>query len=293
MQEAPPEKRRKRVLLAIMGAVAFIFLVQFISRPYDYTREGLGFLPRKKPEKVKVYFTQEGRRMLVGGKVPEESFDIEEFDLDPGSLKYGLGRERFKALMGPKYETVEGTRKWLKAEDKVLGVKVGDEVRVFPLAILQRHEVVNDRIGDVPFFAAYCFLADLGAVYDRRLDDQVLTFAVSGYTYRDKDVFGGFDAFVLWDRDTESLWWPPLGRAVSGSLRGRPLRMLDQALWAQTTWGELREQYPDAHFKILGTEQHHEVPKNWPKLQVDKLSPPPTSQPADAGAIRWGENATM
>ena len=29
--------------------------------------------------------------------------------------------------------------------------------------------------------------------------------------------------FVLWDRDTESLWWPLAGTAVSGPMIGRPL----------------------------------------------------------------------
>ncbi|MBW1852336.1 MAG: DUF3179 domain-containing protein [Deltaproteobacteria bacterium] len=41
---------------------------------------------------------------------------------------------------------------------------------------------------------------DLAAVYSRRVDDQVLTLAPSGWTYE--------STFVLYDRETGSLWYP-------------------------------------------------------------------------------------
>lgn len=41
-------------------------------------------------------------------------------------------------------------------------------------------------------FAAYCILANLGAVYGREIAFP-LTFAVSGYTYSDQDVWPGIE----------------------------------------------------------------------------------------------------
>ena len=64
--------------------------------------------------------------------------------------------------------------------------------------------MVNDVVGGKPIMAAYCELADLGAIYDRVLDDKVYTFALSGYTYFDPEVWDGMDGFVLWDREPKA-----------------------------------------------------------------------------------------
>lgn len=41
---------------------------------------------------------------------------------------------------------------------------------------------------------------DLAAVYSRQIDGQSLTLAPSGWTYK--------DTFVLYDKETGSLWYP-------------------------------------------------------------------------------------
>jgi hypothetical protein len=51
----------------------------------------------------------------------------------------------------------------------------------------------------------YCISADLGAIYDRQYGDEVLTFALGGYTYYEPNIWNGLDAFVLWDKESESL----------------------------------------------------------------------------------------
>lgn len=151
-----------------------------------------------------------------------------------------------------------------------------------------RHEVVNDVVGDRPIFAVYCILADLGAVYDRHISSNALTFALSGYTYADRTVWGGRDAFVFWDRDTESLWWPLVGRAVSGPLIDTAIKVLEKELWAQTTWGSIKGKYPD--IKVLKPGQDMERPTDWPRLSGLFQTPSHEKLPADAIAPRWGEN---
>ena len=68
----------------------------------------------------------------------------------------------------------------------------------------------------IPFSAAWCILARLGAVYERQIDGHSLTLAVSSYTYGDGLTWRGGHAFVLWDRDSQSLWWPHLARPSPG-----------------------------------------------------------------------------
>ena len=125
------------------------------------------------------------------------------------------------------------------------------------------HYKVNDRLNGEPIMAVYCILADLGAIYDRQYGDKELTFALSGYTYFDEQVWNGMDGFVLWDRETESLWWPLMDRAVSGDLKGVELLEKDKAHWKDTTWGYIKENHPNAQILISG--QDYERPKTWQK----------------------------
>lgn len=230
------------------------------------------------------------RRLLYGGESEDSYFDITTFRLKPENLHYGLGREAFAALIKPEFESARSASQWLADTERVLAVKIGQQVRVYPVSLLTQHEVVNDEINGVPFFAAYCILADLGAVYDRRVADHVLTFGVSGYTYATPEVWDGSDAFVLWDRDTQSLWWPPLGKAVSGPLIDMPLKLLDEKLWMQSTWGTVRIAHPDA--MVLKPGQDLERPKNWQALTIHRNDVPNESAQNNTIAPRWGENVT-
>ena len=291
-----PEASRRR--LRILYHVAFVLLLAHFATVYllpgyfhdrrgqarGWPGGGFGSPERASP----VIEGDDGTRLLRGGDDPSMHFDITTFRLNPANLRYGLGREAFPALIEPTFISADEADASLNPEAPVLAVHIEDEVRVYPIELLTHHEVVNDVVAGVPIFAAYCVLADLGAVYDRRFGDQTLTFALSGYTYADAEVWDGRNAFVLWDRETESLWWPPIGKAVSGPLVDRPLRLLDEAHWSQTTWGEVVEQHP--HARVLEPGQDFERPDEWPGL--DSPPPAPIADAADPPAIapRWGRN---
>lgn len=240
-------------------------------------------------DKSHVIERDDGARLLNGGQDESMHFDITTFRLNPANLKYGIGREAFPALIDPKFVSTAEARAWLGPDDRVLAVRIKDEVRVYPVELLIRHEVVNDVVAGVPIFAAYCILADLGAVYDRRMGDHTLTFALSGYTYSDPDVWDGMNAFVLWDRETESLWWPPIGKAVSGALVDQPLELLDEAQWSQTTWGQIVAKHPQA--MVLQRGQDFERPESWPGLDEPLQPSVAGSVEEPAIAPRWGDNA--
>jgi hypothetical protein len=234
---------------------------------------------------------ENGRRLLWAGDDKSDHFDITNFHLDAEALRYGLGREAFAALIEPTFVSAADADTWLEPSHAVLAVKIGDEVKVYPLRLLQHHEVVNDTVGGKPIFAAWCYLARLGAVYERTVGEHTLTFAVSGYTYGDGQTWGGDQAFVLWDRDTESLWWPPIGKAVSGPLMDTPMKILDTDLWAQSDWATMREKYPDA--QVLKPRQKMERPDSWHRLDIQTPTTRPTTVPADAIAPTWGKNADL
>ncbi len=146
----------------------------------------------------------------------------------------------------------------------------GKEVKAYAIKDLTRHEVVNDVLNGEPIFAAYCILADLGAIYTRTYGDKVFTFAVSGYTYYDPEIWNGLDGFILWDRETESLWWPLIDKAVSGRLKNMPLLKLEQTKWEDTNWQSIKNRFPNA--EVLISNQDFERPIDWPQYKlVDDL----------------------
>lgn len=208
---------------------------------------------------------KDGKKWLYGGKDSLQHFDISHCELKDEQFHYGIGRERFPALLAPEFTSVvEADAIWADSSRFLLAQYNGD-IKAYSVKDLTRHEIVNDELGGQPIMAAYCILADLGAIYERTYNDQVLTFALSGYTYYDEKVWNGLDGFVFWDRDTESLWWPLIGRAVSGSLKGVKLLEMDQEYWEDTTWGVIKKKYPTA--QVLQSGQDYERPKSWKKLE--------------------------
>ena len=209
------------------------------------------------------FLNQNGNKMLYGGDT-HEHFNINNLDLNPEQFHYGLGRERFPALLEPKFESVEAASSKWHDKQRFLVAHKGNEVKAYSVRDLTRHEVVNDVIDGEPIFAAYCILADLGAIYKRTYDDKIFTFGVSGYTYYDRKVWSGLDGFILWDRETESLWWPLIDKAVSGKLKGVKLQKLEDSYWEDTNWAIIKEKYPNA--QILISNQDFERPKRWKKI---------------------------
>ena len=207
------------------------------------------------------FFEVDGEKMLYGGKDSTQHFNITNYDLKDEQFHYGIGRERFPALLKPEFVTVkEADSIWADSTRFILA-HAGNDVKAYSVKDLTRHEVVNDVLNGEPIMAVYCILADLGAIYDRQYGDKELTFALSGYTYYDDEVWDGLDGFVLWDRETESLWWPLIDKAVSGPLKGVELLEKDKAYWEDTTWKAIKEKYPNA--QVLKSDQDFERPKTW------------------------------
>lgn len=234
------------------------------------------------------FFTKGGKKYLYGGEREEEHFDVTNCDLEVDQFHYGLGREAFPALLKPEFISVEEAAPLWSDQDRFLLAKMGEETKAYSIKDLTRHEVVNDVIDGKPVFAAYCILADLGAMYDRVIGEREYTFALSGYTYYDPEVWNGMDGFVMWDRETESLWWPLIGKAVSGKMKGTEMIVLDEQHWKQTTWEDIVENHPEA--RILKSGQDFDRPLTWHR----KYGPPAeTESSGKAVAPKWGENSAI
>lgn len=208
-------------------------------------------------------FYREGEAFLTGGPADSQHFDISNWDLNPCNLRFGFCREHFPAVYDPRYESREGGDFAYDPEDRFILVDDG-EVKAYSIELLVKHEAVNDTINGHPILVAYCVLADLPIVYSRNYCGNTLTFALSGYTYHDKRYHWDTEAFVMWDRETESLWFPLADKAVAGTMDEVQLETYNQSKWRVTTYADVQQNYPRA--KLLARDIVVDPPGGWPTL---------------------------
>lgn len=218
------------------------------------------------------FLTVNNKRMMYGGEDTTWLFDVSNLTLKEENFHFGIGREKFHALINPKFISMEEAEKDTSISDstRFLFVNINGDARAYSVDLLTHHEIVNDVVGGEPIMAAYCVLADLGAIYTRKLGGKVFTFALSGYTYFDEAVWNGLDGFVFWDRETESTWWPLIGKAVSGPMLETNLIEYNKENWADITWAEI-EAKNISNLKVLKSGQTMEARTTWKKFTEKEI----------------------
>lgn len=175
------------------------------------------------------------------GAVEMNGFDLGNAQIPIAAIERGgPPRDGIPALDAPRFTAVAQTH-WLKPQDRVLGIHHNGVARAYPVAILNWHEIVNDRIGGKPVAVTYCPLCGSGVAFSAHLEERDLHFGVSGLLYN-SDV-------LLYDRETESLWSQILGKAISGKLAGAALERIPLL---HTTWQDWRDRFPQG--EVLSTE---------------------------------------
>lgn len=173
--------------------------------------------------------------------------DVGAFDLSTSSvprheiLSGGPPKDGIPALTDSQVVSAEAAT-YLRADDRVLGVAMGNQARAYPIRILNWHEAINDRLGEVPIVVTYCPLCGTGMVFRGEREGRRVLFGVSGLIYN-SDV-------LLYDRDTESLWSQLKMEAITGPRVGERLEWLPAEL---TTWRAWRAAHPQTDALSLNT----------------------------------------
>lgn len=212
-----------------------------------------------------IVFYENETKLLYGGENDGWHFRINNLNLDECRFSSGLGRESFHALIEPEYIPVQEETYDYRENERTIVVFSDDGPMAYPISLARSHEVINDVIDDKPVAIVYCVLANFFRVYSRKICDTVFTFALSGYTYNDPNIWDGRDGFVWWDRETESLWWPLIDKAVSGTMKGADLQIFPRGEWAEMYWKDVLEKYPDA--MVLKRNQTMEPPEGWQQFE--------------------------
>jgi hypothetical protein len=172
-------------------------------------------------------------------------------------LAAGMPKDGIPAISDPSFLTpdeVEALNQqvrgsYLVPNDRVIGVEIAGQARAYPLRVLNWHEVVNDRLGDVPIAVTYNPLCDsavfmTGVGTARRLHWESVVWYNNSNT-------------LLYDRrdgtQPESLWIQLTGTAVSGAAAQEKFK-LTVITCDLVTWRSWLERYPQtsvlAHKRI-------------------------------------------
>jgi hypothetical protein len=180
-------------------------------------------------------------------------FDVSATDLPLRQFMYAFGRDRVRTIDYPILESADGEiARRIYPERPVLGIVVRGEARAYPLTVMEKVEVVNDTFGDMPIAITFMPLQDKHAAYVREIDGKPISFGTSGYVYE--------GAFVLYDRATDSLWYPLEGglTAITGPLVGKVLKAASDPL-ERGSWGKWQRRYPSTQV-VVGADRSRGIP---------------------------------
>jgi hypothetical protein len=165
----------------------------------------------------------------------ETDFSVRSIELD--ELLIGIPardpRDAIPPLDQPAFETIQSADEWLSDQEPGVVVTLDGEARFYPLSILTRHEIVNDRFGDRSVVITYCPLCNTALAFDPTVEGDVLRFGVSGLL-RNSDL-------VMWDDVTQSLWQQITGEAIVGELTGTTLATVSSLI---VRWADFRDGNP-------------------------------------------------
>ncbi len=214
---------------------------------------------------------------------PRTDFDKRIVDLSE-IVSGGPPKDGIPAIDEPRFRPAGEVE--LDGREPVIGVRVGEEVRAYPLRLLIWHEIVNDELGGTPIAVTFCPLCNTGIVFDRRLGDRVLDFGTTG-KLRHSDL-------VMYDRQTESWWQQFTGRAIVGELAGAKLRMLPSRL---ESFARFRDRHPEGEVLVPSDPSMRPYGTN-PYAGYDRSSRPflydgplPEEIPPLQRVVRVGEEA--
>lgn len=142
----------------------------------------------------------------------KENQSYNDWLINPQDVRQGAIKDAIPALDNPKFDAFQSSEQSeliYEPEDLIIIAEEGPGVKLYPHAILNWHEVVNDEANGSPVTISYCPLTGTSAIWGRTTgENEILSFGVSGLLYNSN--------LILYDRNSESLWSQILETAVHG-----------------------------------------------------------------------------
>jgi uncharacterized protein DUF3179 len=151
----------------------------------------------------------------------------------------------------------------------VIGVKINDEAKAYPIRFLGYHHQVQDTIGGKPVMITYCTVCRTGRVFEPVVNGKFEKFRLVGMDH--------FNA-MFEDVTTKSWWRQVTGEAITGKLKGQQLpevysTQTSLAKWLQLNPNSLIMQADSAFINSYDTTGRYEAGKSKSRLTgTDSLS---------------------
>ncbi|RMD95210.1 MAG: DUF3179 domain-containing protein, partial [Calditrichaeota bacterium] len=144
-----------------------------------------------------------------------------------------IGMPSIPALFSPEFVAADDPgAAYLTDETPVIGLVSGQDIRAYPVLILNRHEIVNDVFAGRRIAVTYCPFTASPLIFDR--DEGVGTgmdFGVSGFLYNAN--------LVMYDLQGQTLWSQMRFEAVKGRFLARKLTTLPGFFMQWNLWKKL------------------------------------------------------
>lgn len=152
----------------------------------------------------------------------------------------GPGKDGIPSIDDPNFASVSSIN-FIPDNRMVIGLQIGNEIKVYPHQIMDWHEIVNDRVGDKAVALTFCPLTGTALAWNREINGNVTEFGVSGLLFRNN--------LIPYDRNSDSYWSQMQVRSVAGPLSSSQTETFQVV---ETRWETWKKLYPDA--QVLTTD---------------------------------------
>ena len=157
--------RRKDLLYAVLAVLLSVVSIQrfwaFANRPAYVAHAAAAARPGGSAEETirrRSLITRKNGKLLLWARGDPESeqaewFDVTDAPLDEYGYQYGIGKDTIPAIDEPRFVSADDPRLaqfHVKDTTPVIGYAHGAQAKAYPIAILDRHELVNDIVGGKP-----------------------------------------------------------------------------------------------------------------------------------------------
>jgi hypothetical protein len=111
----------------------------------------------------------------------------------------------------------------------VIGVKIGNESKAYPIEIIGYHHQVRDTLNGQPIMVTYCTVCRTGRVFSPKVEGKPENFRLVGMDH--------FNA-MFEDSQTGSWWRQVNGEAIVGPLKGKMLDEIPSEQMSLSAWIE-------------------------------------------------------
>ena len=168
--------------------------------------------------------------MKLGWETDFSKHTVPYDEIKPG----GPVRDGIPPLDATVFVSASKAPDYMSDDEPVISLDINGDRRAYLLAVMMKHEIVNDEVGGRPVTVTYCPLCNTGIAFDRTVGGRVFDFGTTG-NLRNSNL-------IMWDRQTQSWWQQTTGDAIVGELTGTMLSLIPVQI---LPWAAFRDAFPE------------------------------------------------